>query len=162
MHLWILFELGARLQLFRESLDQLEAFIHVRVFAATEDDGEDDLIFAGQEFFRSVDLGHQVLVADFWAEAEFFVFAVMSVAFVLPLLLLVLEFAEIHDAANGRLLLGSDLDEVHAGVAGLLQSFDGFDNAQQGAILSDDTNRRNADLLVDPLTFLSEGDGKVS
>jgi len=102
------------------------------------------------------------VVADFWAEAELFIFAVMSVAFVLPLLLLVLEFAEIHDAAYGRLLLRGNLNEVHAGVAGLLQSFDGFDNAQQGAVLSDDADRRDADLLVDPLTFLSESDGKVS
>ena len=141
-------------------MDELEAFVDVRVFAAAENDGEDHFVFAGQELFRSIDLGHQVVVADFWAEAELFVLAVVGVAFVLPLLLLVLEFAEIHDAANGRLLLRGDLDEVHAGFAGLLQSFNGFDNAQQGAILSDDTNRRNADLLVDPLTFLSEGDGK--
>jgi hypothetical protein len=43
-----------------------------------------------------------------------------------------------------------------------LQSFHGFDDAQQGAVLSDDANGRDADLLVDPLAFLSESDGKVS
>jgi hypothetical protein len=102
------------------------------------------------------------VVADFWAEAKLFVLAVVRVAFVLPLLLLLLEFAVIHDAANRRLLLGSHFDQVHAGFASLLQGLSGFDDAKNGAVLSDDADRRYADLLVDPLAFLSEGDGDVS
>jgi hypothetical protein len=47
----------------------------------------------------------------------------------LPLLLLVFEFAVIHDPANGRLLLRGDLHQVHSDFTGLLQGFDGFDNA---------------------------------
>jgi hypothetical protein len=39
------------------------------------------------------------------------------------------------------------------------QGLNGFDDAKKGAVLSDDANRRYADLLVDPLAFLSEGDG---
>jgi hypothetical protein len=101
------------------------------------------------------------VVADFGAEAELFVFAVVRVAFVLPLLLLVLEFAVIHDPANGRLLLRGDLHQVQAGFAGLSQGLDGFDDAKKGAVLSDDTDRRYADLLIDPLAFLSKGDGKT-
>jgi hypothetical protein len=80
----------------------------------------------------------------------------------LPLFLLVLEFAVIHDAANGRLFLGRDFHQIHANFAGLLQGLDGFDDAQQGTVLSDDADRRNADLLVDPLTFSIEGDGRIS
>jgi hypothetical protein len=76
--------------------------------------------------------------------------------------LLVLEFAVIHDPANRRLFLRGNLHEVQADFTGSLQSFDGFDDAQQGTVLSDDTNRRDADLLVDPLAFLSEGDGRIS
>ena len=90
----------------------------------------------------------------FGRSAEFFVLAVVRVAFVLPLLLLVLELAEVHDAANGRLLLRGDFDQVEPDFAGLLQGLDGFDDAQLGAVVSDDADRRDADLLVDPLTFL--------
>jgi hypothetical protein len=53
----------------------------------------------------------------------------MRVAFVLPLLLLVLEFAVIHDSANGRLFLRRDFDEVQPSFAGTLQSFDSLDDA---------------------------------
>jgi hypothetical protein len=42
------------------------------------------------------------------------------------------------------------------------QGLNGFDDAKKGAVLSDDANRRYADLLVDPLAFLSEGDGDNS
>ena len=157
-----MFELGDGFQFLGESLDELEAFIDVGVFAATEDNAEDHLIFAGQEFLGAVNLGHQVVVTDFRAEAQFFVLAVVDVAFVLPLLLLVFEFAEIHDPANRRLFLRGDLDQVHADFAGLLQGFDGFDDAEKGAVLSDYANRRDADLLVNPLAFLSEGYGTYS
>jgi hypothetical protein len=90
----------------------------VGVFAAAEDDREDDFVFLGQELFGPIDLGHQVVVANFWANAEFFVFAVVRMPLVLPLLLLVLEFAEIHDSADGRLFLRSDLDKIEANFFG--------------------------------------------
>ncbi len=162
LHRWVLLELGDIFQLFGEPLDELETFIDVGVFATAEDDREDHLIFAGQEFFGAVDLRHQVVIANFRAQPKLFVLAVVRVAFVLALLLLVLEFAEIHDSANGRFFLGGNFHQVHTNIASLLQSLDCFDNAEQGAILSDDANRRNADLLVDPLAFLSEGYGTNS
>jgi hypothetical protein len=43
-----------------------------------------------------------------------------------------------------------------------LQGLDGFDDAKKGAVLSDYANRRNADLLVNPLAFVSEGYGNIS
>jgi hypothetical protein len=86
----------------------------------------------------------------------------MSVSLVLPLLLLVLEFAVIHDAANRRLLLGRDFHEVQADFAGTLQGLYGFDDAQHGAVMADHADRRNANLFIDPLSFTIDGDGKVS
>ncbi len=117
-----------------QPLDQLVAFVDVGVFAAAEDDGEDHLVLLGQELLGAVDLGHQVVVADLGAEAQLFVLAVVRVAFVLPLLLLVLEFAVIHDPANGRLLLRRDFHEVQADFAGTLQGLDGFDDAEYGRL----------------------------
>ena len=157
-----LLEFGDWFQFFLQALDQLVAFFGVGVFAAAEDDGEDDFIFLGQELFGAVDLGHQVVVADFGADAQLFVLAVVRVAFVLPLLLLVLEFAEIHDPADGRLLLRGDFHKVEAKVFGTLQGFGGFENAELVAFRSDDADRCIADLFVDPLRFTVEGDGTIS
>ncbi len=145
-----------------QALDQFVAFFGVGVFAAAEDDGEDYLVLLGQELFGAVDLGHQVVVANLGADAELFVLAVVRVAFVLPLLLLVLEFAEVHDAANGRLLLGRDFHKVEAEVFGALQGFGGFENAELIAFRTDDADGRVADLFVDPLRFTVEGDGTIS
>jgi len=102
------------------------------------------------------------VVADLGTNAEFFVLAVVRVAFVLPLLLLVLEFAEVHDATNGRLLLGRDFYKVEAEVFGSLKSFGSFEDAELVAFRSDDADRRIADLFVDPLRFTVEGDGTIS
>ena len=162
MHLRRLFELGDWLQFLLQALDQLVAFVGVGVFAAAEDDGEDDFVFLGQELFGAVDLGHQVVVADFRADAELFVLAVVRVAFVLPLLLLVLEFAVVHDAANGRLLLGRDFHEVEAKFAGTLKGVDRFQDAKLIPFVSNDANGRIADLFVDPLRLTVEGDGTIS
>jgi hypothetical protein len=162
LHLRRLLEFGDRLQLFLQALDQLVAFLGVSVFAAAEDDGEDDFVFLGQELFRAVDLGHQVMIADLGADPQLFVFAVMRVAFVLPLLLLVLELAKIHDSANGRLLLGRDFDKVEAKVFGTLKGVDSFQDAELVAFRSNDADRCIADLFVDPLRFTVEGDGTIS
>ena len=162
LHRGLLLEFRDFFQFLGESLDEFVAFVDVGVFAAAEDDGEDHLVLLGQKLLRAVDLRHEVVVADFRAEAEFFVLAVVRVAFVLPLLLLVLEFAVIHDPANGRLFLRGNFHEVHAGLASMPQGFNSFDDAEKRAIVSDNADGRYADLLVDPLAFLSEGDGRIS
>ena len=84
------------------------------------------LSLLGQQLLGPVDLGHQVVVADLGAQPELLVLAVVRVAFVLPLFLLVLELAEVHDAADGRLLLRRDFDEVEPDFAGLLQRLVAF------------------------------------
>ena len=159
MHLRRLLELGDWFQFFLQALDQLVAFFGVGVFAAAEDDGEDDFVFLGQELFRTVDLGHQVVVANLRADAEFFVLAMVRVPFVLPLLLLVLEFAVIHDSANGRLFLGRDFHKVEAKFFSTLKGFGSFEHAELIAFRTDDADGRIADLFIDPLRFTVEGDG---
>jgi hypothetical protein len=86
----------------------------------------------------------------------------MRVAFVLPLLLLVLEFAKVHDAANGRLLLRRDFHKIEANVFGSLKGVGSFEDAKLVAFRSDDANGRIADLFVDPLRLTVEGDGTIS
>ena len=102
------------------------------------------------------------MVADLRANAKFFVLAVVRVALVLPLLLLVLEFAEIHDAANRRLLLGRNLYKIEAEFPGTLKGVYRFQDAKLIPLVSNHTNGRIADLFVDPLRLTIEGYGTIS
>ena len=61
------------------------------------------------------------LIARLRADADFFDPHLMGLALVLPLLLLVLELAEVHDPADGRALVGRHFDQVQPGLAGLGQ-----------------------------------------
>jgi hypothetical protein len=141
VHLWLLFQLSNAIQVFDQPLDQLVAFVDVGIFAAPEDYREDDLIFLFQEFLRPIDLSQEIVIADLGAQAEFFVLAVVRVAFMLPLLLLVLEFAVIHDAANGRLFLRRHFHKVESNFAGSLKCLNRLEDAEHGAVLSDDADR---------------------
>ncbi len=151
MHGGALFELAHRLEFRREFLDEFESFIHVGVFAAAEDDREDNLVFLAKELLGAIHLGHEVGVADLGAEANLFVLAVVRVTFMLPLLLLVLELAVIHDSANWRLLGWRDFDQVEPDSAGAIECFFGGDDPELFSFFRNHTNRGNADLLVDPL-----------
>ena len=74
-----------------------------------------------------------------------------DVALVLPLFLLVLELAKVHDAADGRLLQRGDLDQIEPDLLGFRQSLVASNHAQLRAIVADDSKGRRADLFVDPL-----------
>ena len=162
LHLRRLLQLGEFFELFGEPLDQLVAFVDVGVFAAAEDHAKDHLVFLSEEFLRAIDLRHEVVVADLGAHAELFVLAVVRMAFVLPLLLLVFEFAVVHDPANGRLFLRCNFDEVEADFAGTCKGIRGFDDANDFAFMSDHADGRDADLFIDPLRLTIEGYGTDS
>jgi hypothetical protein len=140
VHLRLLFQLCDAIQVFDQTLDQLVAFVDVGVFAASENDRKDDLILLFQEFLRPVDLGHEIVIANFRAQAEFLVLTVVRMALMLPLLLLVLEFAVIHDTANGRLFLRRHFHKVESYIAGSLKCFTRVEDAEHGAVLSDDSD----------------------
>ena len=96
-------------------------------------------------------LKRDVVLARLGSDANLLDLALMGVALGLPLLLLVLEFPIVHDAADGRPLVGSHLNEIQIGFPGPRQSLVGADDAQQLAVGGNDSDGRNADLLVDPL-----------
>jgi hypothetical protein len=75
----------------------------------------------------------------------------MRVRFVLPLLLLILELAEIHDSADGRALVRRHFDQIQIGLAGGSQGLFGGHDAQLFPFRGNDADRRDADLFVDPL-----------
>jgi hypothetical protein len=66
------------------------------------------------------------------------------------LLLLVLVLRVVEDAADRRLGLGGDLDQVEGALAGALQSVRGRDDPDLLAVLVDQAHLRDPDPLVDP------------
>ncbi len=90
---------------------------------------------------RLIHLEADVVLARLGAHADLFDFALVRVPFGLPLLLLVLELAVVHDAAHRRPLIRCHFNEIQIGFAGTGQRFVGADNAQQLAIGGDDPHR---------------------
>jgi hypothetical protein len=145
------FDLRNRLQLLDDVVDHLSAFLDVGHFAAAEDHRNDQLILVEQKGPRLIQLEGNVVFASFGANADFLDLALVRVALVLPLLLLVLELPVVHDAAHGRPLIGSYFDQIQLGFARSRQCLVRADDAQRLALGRNDANRRNTDLLVDPL-----------
>jgi hypothetical protein len=63
---------------------------------------------------------------------------------------LILILAEVHNSAYGRLLIGCNLDQIQAGIARSIEGFVGGDDSVLSSIGTDDSDRRDADLIVDP------------
>jgi hypothetical protein len=125
---WRRFDLADVFQASEHLLDDALAFFDVRQLSATEDHGNDHLVFVRQEFAGSGHLHFDVVFARFGAHTNFFYFAVVSLAAVQALFLLILEFAEIHDAADRRPLIGSHFDEIQARLARRCQRLIGRNN----------------------------------
>jgi hypothetical protein len=141
LHRRVLLQLGHFAQFLHDPIDDFVPFVDVGILAAAENDREYDLVFIPKKLLGPIDLGHQVVVADFGAQPQLFIFAVVRMAFVLPLFLLVFELTEVHDPADGRLLGRGDLDQIEPGGTGLLQCLVGADDSQLGSVVSDDADR---------------------
>ena len=85
-----------------------------------EDDRHDHFVLVLQESTGLVHFEFDVVIARLGSNANFFDFALMDVGLVLFLLLLVFEFAEVHDSTNGRPLIGRHFDQIQIRVPCLL------------------------------------------
>jgi hypothetical protein len=81
---------------------------------------------------------------------------------VLSLLLLVLEFAVIHDSANWRFLGRGDLYQIEPGFTGLLKCLVRADDSQLCSVMPNHADGRDTDLLIDPLSFAVDRLGLLS
>jgi hypothetical protein len=70
------------------------------------------------------------------------------------LLLLILELAEVHDPADGRLLVRSHLDKIEAGLTSAIQRLFRRDDPELFAVAGDHPDRRDPDLLVNAMLLL--------
>ena len=119
--------------------------------ATAEHDGDLDLVALGEEAKHVTLLGLVVARIDLGAELHLLD---LDLGLVLARLLgldrlLVLVLAVIHDAANGRLGIGSDLDQIETLILGkALCRIVG--HLVLGAIDADDEKLRRMDLTVDP------------
>jgi hypothetical protein len=77
---------------------------------------------------------------------------------VLPLGLLILELADVHDLADGRHGSRGDFHQIHAGFFGQRQRLTNRDYAQLFSVFPDQANLGGGDLFVETLRFiLSDG-----
>ena len=68
--------------------------------------------------------------------------------------LLVLEFSEVHDAADRWTIVWTDLNQIHSGFLCQFQTVSSGNDPCHVSILVDDPDGRNPNLLVDPLRFV--------
>ena len=93
--------------------------------------------------------GSDIVFAGLRPKSNFFGFGLVGA---LPRLLafFVLILTEVHDSADGRLFVGRNLNEIQTSVASTIESLVGRDDAILSAVGTDYTDRRDADLIIDP------------
>ena len=139
MHGRLLFHFANVVELLDDFLHQLESFVDVGILPATKDDGKDDFVFLVKEPPGAIDLRFEIMVADLGTEADFLIFAVMSVSLVVPLFLLVLEFTKVHNTADGWILGWCDFYQIESCLTRLSESIVAADNPKLFAFVRNHT-----------------------
>jgi len=156
LHAGLILDLGDFLEVGLDLLQELHAQFRVRQLAAPEAQGDLHLVAFFEEAVHRAGLHVVVVRVDVGAELDLLdLHHLLPLArLVLLLLLLELELAIVQDLANGRIRVGHDLDQIEAGLRG------GFESRRRGhdalllALLIDQQDARNADVLVDARPFL--------
>ena len=135
-------------QHFDDHLHDLAALFDVSHFAASEQHADLDLVLVLQEFFGLANLGANVFVTGLWTQANFLRLGV-SLSRVFLLVLVVFEFAVIHDSANWRTFARGDLDKIKSRIAGTLQSIISRNDSELFSVFADNANRCDSNVVVD-------------
>ena len=142
------FQLADFEQLGDDLIHDLAAFVDVREFATTEDDRDLHLVFVLEKAQRLLDLEFDIVVAGFRAQPNFFQLGMMG-GVSRFLVLLILELAVVHDAADRWPIVGRNFYQVQVRFARFGEcGIDGHD-AQLSPIGSNHTYGRDSNLLVD-------------
>ena len=144
-----LFQFGELSKLLQDVFHNASSLIDVSHFTAAENHGNLDFIFVLEEADCLSDFGADIVLAGFGAESNFFGFGLVGT---LPGLFAFFVFvlAEVHDAANGWLFVGCNLDQIQTGITSAVERLVGGDDSVLSAIGTDYADRRNTDLIVDP------------
>ena len=157
--LGLTFDLGQFAEIGFEFFHEGAAKIDVGHLAATELEVELNFVAFFEEGLGVIELGILIVIVDTHGiDAEFLELCdVRGVGFLFFLPLAVFPFAVIHQAADRRLLLGGDFDEVEPGLARQAKRFEGRDNADLLVGLIDQSNGCDTNLLVATQTVLANG-----
>ena len=147
MLLWRCFHFANFAQRLDHHLHDLAAFFDVGHFTTAEQHADLHFVLVLEKFLSLPDLGADVFLTRFGPQPNFLGLGV-SLTRVLFLVLVVLVFAVIHDAANRRPLIGRYFDKIQARVASPFESFLGRNDSELLAFLADDPNGRNANVVV--------------
>ena len=94
-----------------DALHHFSAFLDVRHLATAKQHSDLHFVFVLEETLRLFHLEFDIMVAGLRSQPDFFRFRVMS-APTLLLVLFVLVFAVVHDAANRGIFVGGDFDQI--------------------------------------------------
>ena len=126
-------------------LHERETDLGVRHFATAELQAELHLVAMIEELLGVADLGEEIAVGDTRGELDFLELGRGGLGVARLLLLFVNVFAEIHDAANGRLRGRGHLDEVEIELLREGQRALGLHDAELLAFGADDADFRFLD-----------------
>ncbi len=129
--------------------------------AASEGQRDLHLVALGQEVLHLAGLGVEVAPSDLRAVLHLLDDDVAGLAAGLLGLLrrLVLELAVVHDAADGRVRLGGDLDEVEIELPGEGEGFGQRLDADLLPVVSHQSDLSSPDPIVDPGLAVGRGRG---
>ena len=130
--------------------------------AATEGHGELHLVMQLEKPATVLDLEAVVVFFDLRAELHCLEVrdVLLPLRLLLLLVLLVLEFPEVHHATDRRLGGGRYLHQVQLAFLGVSKRLSDGQDSYLFAVRPDDTDRRNPDAIVDP-DFLGCGDSPL-
>ena len=133
-----------------KTLQQLDAANRSRLLAATQHDGDLDLVSAVQEAHNMALLDLEVMVVDLQTEANFLDFRGALVAARLTSLdlLVVLVLAVIDELGDRRLRVGRHLDEIEVRFLCQVQCDGSRDDSHLLAVRADQTHLGDANLVV--------------
>jgi hypothetical protein len=133
---WLL-QLGILGQIRDDVLHHTASFFHVGHFSTTEHDGDLDLVFVLKKPDGLTHFGQHIMVAGLWTQANFL--GLRLVRFLTRLFVLfVFVFAEVHDSANGRTLIGRHFHKIQASVPSAAHGFFYRDDSVLSSIWAND------------------------
>ena len=153
-HLRHLLNRSVILKIGSDSLDLPHSDLLVRHFATTETQCNFDLILFLQEASHVAQLDLVIVFVSAWTKLDLLDLnlLLLELLLVLSLLFLVFEFAVIHDSANGRLSVRTDLDQIHSGFKGQVQGILDGGDTNGLTVQTSQTNFFQTDLFIDPVS----------
>ena len=151
--LGLMFNLSHFGELRADAVHQLHAELLVSHFTAAVAQRDLGLVAVIEESHQGAELRLEVVFVRHRAELHFLDLnhLLLGLGSLSLLMFLLTELAVVHQAADRRLGVRRDLNEVNVGVLSHAQGFRSADNADLGAIDAGQSDLRNSDLTVDPM-----------